>query len=219
MMIDVKQHHQEAHAVHAELVLDAERRDQRQLLVKLKARRLALVGHVDRDRQHEAEPGADDGEPPHEEGAVACREHDQHGGHEGQPGDDGENRPAGHSKLPECGRRCFGGWASSRKRPLESLSATYFSWAVGPLRASDLWSHCPRPTSVGRLGLFAQATFGVTVRDLLQLGGWASSRKRPLESLSATYFSWAVGPLRASAHRSATATVRVQWREAHHPSQ
>ena len=39
------------------------------------------------------------------------------------------------------------------------------------LAAGSLWSHCPRPSSVGRLGLFAQAVIGVTVRDLRRLGG------------------------------------------------
>ena len=91
-----QEHHQEAHAVDGELVLDPERRDQRELLVELKARRLPVVGHVDRDGEHEAEARADDGQPAHEKRPVARGEHDEHGGHEGQPGDGGEDGPAGH---------------------------------------------------------------------------------------------------------------------------
>ena len=57
-----EEHHEQAHAVHAQLVVDAERGHEGQLLVELEARRLALVGHVDGDGQDERDGGGDEGE-------------------------------------------------------------------------------------------------------------------------------------------------------------
>ncbi len=94
---DAGQEHQEqAHAVHPQLVGDAERRHQRHLFVELEARRLALVGRVDPDREHERDGRGDERDPAHEEGAVAGQEHDEDGAHEGRPGDDGQRRESFH---------------------------------------------------------------------------------------------------------------------------
>ena len=89
-----EQHHEEAHAVHAHLVVDAQRRHQGQLLVELEERHVglrAIEGPVDAEREHERGAGGEEGEPADEEGPVAREEHDEHGAEKGRPGDDREH--------------------------------------------------------------------------------------------------------------------------------
>ena len=87
-----QQHHQEADPVDTELVRDPERRHERDLLVELESRRLALVRDVDPEREHGRDAGRHRRDQPHGARAPAGREHDQERADEGRPRDDREQR-------------------------------------------------------------------------------------------------------------------------------
>src|SRR5436309_875817 len=94
-----QQHQQQADAVHAELVVDPERRHQRDLPVELEAgaageRRLAVVRPVEPEGERGRDPGADGGDEPHRERTAARREHDQQRADERRPRDDRQDREA-----------------------------------------------------------------------------------------------------------------------------
>ena len=97
-----QQHHQQADPVDAELVGDAQRRDQRDLLVELEPGRLVVVGGVGVDRQQRRDAGRHHGDPPHRAGAMARREHDEQRADERQPRDGRQDRQGEGAYRHSC---------------------------------------------------------------------------------------------------------------------
>ena len=93
-----EQQHEQAHAVDAKLVVDAERRHQRHVLVELEAGRLPVVGHVDHEGEDQRHRGRGHGQPAHQQRVAPGQEHDQQGPDEGRPGDDGQHREAAQAE-------------------------------------------------------------------------------------------------------------------------
>src|SRR2546428_6372391 len=90
-------------SVHAELVGDAERRNEGELLVELEARRLAIVDDVDPEGAERRDAGRHGGDEPHRERAVAGREHNEERADEGRPGDERQDRQRHWSEGREPG--------------------------------------------------------------------------------------------------------------------